>query len=476
LYFDEEFLKVSTNGIISLNDLPQKIQSLVRDRIKIKYQQHEWNNRLNKKDNEAVNQLNELKINYKQIVCCYVDQIEILCGGTFLLDTSEYYPGIDLIVRARGMKCGDKGKHVKLITTGSDAPEFECKQTSDGSKKRDYADISGGHSGYDGEFGRDGQHAGNIFIKIDKTIENLELVESIELSGGKGGDGQLGGNGDKGRKGKDGENGKADDTRGFGGGQTTFGLGQVGTKSGDGGSAGFSGRGGKGGKPGKISISDSQGNRIEQIKDRVQQKEGSSGIDPDLSSDTAPKGGDGGEPTIIGMDQVRNKRSIFHKTKTENGEIDIPYLLEKNPELRKKIEESSTFGNRGLPTSAAVTFVLLNPLVLAPVLLLMNNNITYTMNKNEDQYELNPRRDKNTKGKSKENEKSRFRQETERESQIIPRDFTNTSNLDRSLSDKSKESSELIGDNPYEQRIDQLNAEKQDFENNIAVSKTQEEQ
>ncbi|CAF3446708.1 unnamed protein product [Rotaria socialis] len=476
LYFDNEILQVSTNGINSFDDLPQEIRSLANDRIKIKYQQHEWNNRFNKKYNEAVNQFNELKIDYRQFVCCYVDQIEILCGGSFLLDTSEYYPGIDLIVRTKQMKCGNKGESVKLVTTGSNAPEFEFKQASDGRKKRDYIDVPGGHSGYDGEFGRHGQHAGNIFIKIDGPIEGLDLLESIELSGGKGGDGQLGGNGDKGRKGKDGENGTAEDTRGFAGGQTTFGLGQAGTKSGDGGSAGFSGRGGRGGQPGNLRINDRQGDLFERIRDRVQRNEGSSGKDPDLSGDNASKGGEGGDPTIVGMDQVKNKRSVFHRTKPENGEIDIPYLLEKNPRLREEVEKNSKFGNRGLSTTATVAFMLFAPAILAPLPLLINRTIAYRMSKSEDEYKQNPRRDKNTKGKSKENETSRFRQETENESQSIQRDFTNTSNLDRSLLEKSNEFSEAIGNNSHQQRIDQLNLEKKQFENSIADFKSQEEQ
>ncbi|CAF4150915.1 unnamed protein product [Rotaria sordida] len=444
LFFDEEYLKVIANGINSLDDLPKEIKSVIVDRIKIDYQQHEWEDRLNRKYEKAVQQLNELKIDYKKIVGCYVDQIEILCGGIFLLDSNDYYPGIDLIIRAKRMK------------------------SSDGSKKRTYRDIPEGHSGYVGEFGRDGQHAGNIFIKIDETIENLENLESVELSGGKGSSGQLGGSGDRGHKGKDGENGKAEDTRGFAGGQTTFGFGQPGTHSGDGGNAGFSGRGGKGGQPGKLTISDNQGDRFEQIKDRIQQKEGLAGEDPDLSSSTASKGGEGGEPTIVGMDQVRNKKSFIRKTTTENGEIDIPYLLEKNPELRETIEKNEDFGYRGLPTYVSVTFVLVAPIIIAPLPLLIDGTIPYRMSKNEEQYRLNPRRDKNTKGKSKENETSRFRQETERESETIKRDFSDTSNLDRSLLEKCKKVSENIKENDYEQIVNQLKIEEQTINSKIA--------
>ena len=403
LGFEQDCLKVKDNGINSLEDLPIEIKPLITDRIKINYQQHEWNNRLDSKYEKAVEQLNQLKINYRDIVYCYVDQIEIQCCGTFLLDSNDYYPGIDLIIRARKMKCGKQRESVSLITTGSDAPEFVFSRASDGYQRRKHKNTPEGHSGLDGEFGRDGQHAGNIFIKIDETIECLELLKSIELCGGKGGVGQLGGNGDKGYKGKDGENGVADDTRGFGGGQTTFGFGQPGTKSGDGGNAGFSGRGGRAGQAGKLSISDSRGNLYELLKDRIRQNDGLPGRDPDLTSSSAPKGGEGGDPTIIGMDQVRNKRSFIRKTTTENGEVDIEYLLDKNPALRKEIEKNQKCGNRGVPEYVSIPFVLLAPILLAPLPLLIDGTIPYRMTKTEEQYKVNPRRDKNTKGKSKQN-------------------------------------------------------------------------
>ncbi|CAF0927900.1 unnamed protein product [Rotaria sordida] len=474
LVFNGDYLTVKHNGINSLADLPKEIKSLIDDRIKINYQQHEWEDRLSRKYKQAVNQLNALKISYKQIVNCYVDLIEIQCGGIFLLDSDDYYPGIDLIVRARQMKCGNQRKPVSLITTGSDAPEFAFSRASDGYQRRKHKHIPEGHSGFDGENGRDGQHAGNIFIKIDDTIECLDLLKSIELCGGKGGSGQLGGNGDKGYRGTDGKNGIADDTRGFAGGQTTFAFGQIGTKSGDGGDGGLSGRGGSGGLPGKLSISDNRGDLFELIKDRIQQKEGLPGTDPDLSSSAAPKGGEGGDPTIIGMDQVKNKKSFFHKTTTEIGEVDIDYLLEKNPYLRKEIEERQKCGNRGIPNNVAIPIFLLAPLPLALLPLLINQNIHYRMSKNEEQYKLNPRRDRNTKGISKENQTSGFRHETKQESEVVKRDFPNTSNLDQSVSEKQSELSEIIEKNLNEQKINKLKLDKQDIDNNIEKYRSQE--
>ncbi|CAF4115131.1 unnamed protein product [Rotaria magnacalcarata] len=432
LIFEQDYLKVKDSGVNSLDDLPMEIKPLIIDRIKINYQQHEWSNRLNSKYEKAVELLNQLKINYRDIVYFYIDQIEIQCRGTFLLDSNDYYPGVDLIIRARKMKCGKQGESVCLITSGSDAPEFVLSRASDGYQRRRHKNTPEGHSGFDGEFGRDGRHAGNIFIKIDETIEDLELLKSIELCGGKGGVGQLGGNGDKGCRGKDGENGVADDTR---------------TKSGDGGNAGFSGCGGRAGKAGKLSISDTQGNLYELLKDRIRQDDGLPGKDPDLLSSSSPKGGEGGDPTIIGMDQIRNKRSCFHRTKIENGEVDIQHSLEKNPELRKEIEKSQKCGNRGLPEYVSVPFFLLAPLPLAPLPLLIDRTISYRKTKNEEQYKVNPRRDKNTKGKSKQNETSRFRQDTTRK--------------------KQNDLTEYIGKNHYEQRINKLKLDKQNIDNKL---------
>ncbi|CAF4238641.1 unnamed protein product, partial [Rotaria magnacalcarata] len=432
LIFEQDYLKVKDSGVNSLDDLPMEIKPLIIDRIKINYQQHEWSNRLNSKYEKAVELLNQLKINYRDIVYFYIDQIEIQCRGTFLLDSNDYYPGVDLIIRARKMKCGKQGESVCLITSGSDAPEFVLSRASDGYQRRRHKNTPEGHSGFDGEFGRDGRHAGNIFIKIDETIEDLELLKSIELCGGKGGVGQLGGNGDKGCRGKDGENGVADDTR---------------TKSGDGGNAGFSGCGGRAGKAGKLSISDTQGNLYELLKDRIRQDDGLPGKDPDLLSSSSPKGGEGGDPTIIGMDQIRNKRSCFHRTKIENGEVDIQHSLEKNPELRKEIEKSQKCGNRGLPEYVSVPFFLLAPLPLAPLPLLIDRTISYRKTKNEEQYKVNPRRDKNTKGKSKQNEASRFRQHTTRK--------------------KQNDLIEYIGKNHYEQRINKLKLDKQNIDNKL---------
>ncbi|CAM4845528.1 unnamed protein product, partial [Rotaria magnacalcarata] len=228
----ERELKCQIDGLIFEQDC---LKSLIIDRIKINYQEHEWNNKLNSRYENAVDLLNKLKINYRDIVYCYVEQIEIQCCGTFLLDSNDHYRGIDLIIRARKMKCGKQGESVNLVTTGLDAPEFVFPQASDGCQRRRHEQIPESHSGFDG---------------------------------GKGAVGQSGGNADKGYRGKDGDNGVADDTRGFGGGQTTFGFGQKGTNSGDGGNAGFSGRGGRAGQAGKLSKSDSRDNLYEILKDQ----------------------------------------------------------------------------------------------------------------------------------------------------------------------------------------------------------------
>ena len=62
-------------------------------------------------------------------------------------------------------------------------------------------------------------------IHVENSIVNLAGLTSVKANGGNGGEGQLGGDGDEGSKGADGENGKANDTSGWGGGQTTIGFG-----------------------------------------------------------------------------------------------------------------------------------------------------------------------------------------------------------------------------------------------------------
>ncbi|CAF3086440.1 unnamed protein product [Rotaria sp. Silwood2] len=79
-----------------------------------------------------------------------------------------------------------------------------------------------------------------------------------------------------------------------------------------------------------------------------------------------------------------------------------------------------------------------------------------------------------TYSKSKENERSRFRQETQRESEIIKRDFTNISNLDQSLLEMHSELSESVEKNHYEQIVNKLKLEKQDIDNKIETYRSQE--
>ena len=149
-----------------------------------------------------------------------------------------------------------KGQSVELNTRGRDGIEFNSKKASGGSKRRS-GDKATGDIGYDGAFGRDGEHGGNISIKVGKKIESIKLLTQVDVNGGKGGDGQLGGDGDRGKYGQDGDEGKAPSTEGIGGGQTTIQFGFIGTRSGIGGCAGKSGKGGRAGKSGNPCSGDS---------------------------------------------------------------------------------------------------------------------------------------------------------------------------------------------------------------------------
>lgn len=484
LCFDHGLLRVKENGIHSLGELPDEIKPLVLDKIKIHYQQHEWVDRETQTGAAAVKQLNELDIKHEEIISCYVDAIEIITEGAFCLDTSDYYPGVDLTVRASRMRCGMQGgAAVSLNTSGRDAKEFVYPKAADGAKKRrkNYAE---GDSGYDGEFGRDGQHAGNIFIKIDQALENSDLLDKIELCGGNGARGQFGGNGDKGYTGQDGANGRAEDTHGFGGGQTTFGFGKEGSHSGEGGAAGRSGPGGRGGLAGKI-ILEAAGDKLHEVlQGKISRERGAAGENPDLTASNAPQGGDGGDAPITGMDQVKNKPNFFRQTITENGALDIPFIVEKNPKLREAIKSRQNFGQTGIVGECAATGAVIGAVIPLGIIagavvgtlvgLAVDRRLDYKFSLNEQAYRGNPRRNKNTKGKSKQNEKSQYRQENERAEQPVKMVTTLTQHLEQQLSDKRHAMRETRGENHYALAMQQLTLNRESFAAEVEQGKKQE--
>ncbi|CAF1514179.1 unnamed protein product, partial [Didymodactylos carnosus] len=152
LYFDKntQCLKVVDDGINSFNDLPNEIEGLVYNRIKIIYQQHQWDKMKYKKYKEATIQLNILNIDYKEIVNCYVDEIQIVTEDNCLLDTDLYYPRIDLTIRAMPMKIGYQGNNVSLVIKGRHAHNFYYEKASNGDKRCKYVEVPDGANGYDG--------------------------------------------------------------------------------------------------------------------------------------------------------------------------------------------------------------------------------------------------------------------------------------------------------------------------------------
>ena len=125
-----------------------------------------------------------MKINYKEVVRCYIDEIEIIASGKFYLDTSVSYPGIDLTINAVNMEC--IGENLVLDTSGASGKEFNHKKAEDGTVVRTTPKPKGdkGVDGYDGD---DGLHAGNIIIRVENPIIALDKLKAIKADGGKGG-------------------------------------------------------------------------------------------------------------------------------------------------------------------------------------------------------------------------------------------------------------------------------------------------
>jgi hypothetical protein len=58
-----------------------------------------------------------LELNYKDVVKCYIDEIEIIASNKFILDKSESYPGIDFTLSAVNMEC--IGNNMQINTSGN---------------------------------------------------------------------------------------------------------------------------------------------------------------------------------------------------------------------------------------------------------------------------------------------------------------------------------------------------------------------
>ncbi|UCM86434.1 MAG: palindromic element RPE2 domain-containing protein (plasmid) [Rickettsia endosymbiont of Culicoides impunctatus] len=456
LSFSGDFLHSTEYGITAIKDIHNELRTLIERRIELHYKSEEVESKKNAKFADAAKVINDLKIDYKDVVSCYVDEIEIIASGNFILSDSPSYPGIDVTVNAVNMEC--IGKNLTLDTSGKDGTKF-CHKASDGRVKRSNDNQPRGDKGYDGYDGDHGNHGGNIVIRIENTIKNLESLKSIKVNGGNGAEGQLGGNGDEGLKGKDGKDGQAEDTKGLGVGHTNIGFGSRGTAGGCGGSPGKTGRPGMGGKAGVIDIQHKAG--------KITIGEMNQGYDADNILDKSkPSGGQGGEPGLYGMDQVKDKDNFFVKTKTFYTVIDRADLIEKYPEFRDQIRaaENVTSTNDGVFTvlSIAAAFAAL------PVTLLLALTSFQVLYKEADNpIEYRDREHQNKRGQNNE-EEAQLRDDY-RTLQQNKRDVINIDSLHSKLSEKKIDEKEVSWITLYRENIYDLVVEQEKLVGDIEI-------
>lgn len=446
LYFDEHHLCSTEYGVKSIKELPTKLRGLIERRIELRYESEKVDSMKSETYKKAANIINELKINYEDAIQCYVDEIEIVASGTFILNDSLLLPGIDLTISAVNMEC--VGDNLTVDTSGQDGIAFKHKNASHGKVKRKNNKPKGdaGFAGFDGSHGH---HGGNIVIKIENEVKNLDALEFLKANGGDGKQGQLGGDGDEGFKGTDGANGVADDTRALGSGQTTIGFGSPGSVGGTGGSCGDTGRWGLGGKAGVIDFVHFNKGEMNPGKDAK-----------NILETQKPQGGDGGEPGFFGMDQIKDKVNFWHKTKTFYTVVDRAHLIEHNPELRKRIEEARNINNTNQDVLLGAILLPVNPLGLI-IVSFSSKRLTWREVDNQNEYRNSNRNNRNLRGEK--NEVEAKLREDERVPQDVKREAVNIENLHSKLNDKKTSDAELSGESLYSENITDLAEQKEEL-------------
>ena len=132
LRFKDDKLYCDQNGIQCFDALQPKLKKLIHERIEIKFKKECYgeDQRKSAKFNEASKIINELQIDYKDVVKSFIDEIEIVMGGTFFLDKTVSYPGVDLTIQSNDMEC--VGDDLEIDVSGKNGLEFENKKASNG--------------------------------------------------------------------------------------------------------------------------------------------------------------------------------------------------------------------------------------------------------------------------------------------------------------------------------------------------------
>ena len=244
-----------------------------------------------------------------------IKEIRVTATGNVYFDSDIKYNGINLIIYAASVHAKD---NVTIDTSGLPGEPHKQKQAKNGCEKRAFKDTPSGERGDDGQHGKPGMNAGDVYIWTNefKGLENL----TINATGGKGGDGQSGGDGDKGIPGRDGNDGNAKDkssifTRGCTLKKATNDLKKMqGGKGGNGGNAGLPGLGGHGGN---VSIKTQTEDLTQKVT--VHKEKGGEG-----EKGAIGKGGSEGENGTIGVDDgyawlgwSLPVKSVHHRGKLE---------------------------------------------------------------------------------------------------------------------------------------------------------------
>ena len=85
--FEEGVLKVTSAD--SIEALPAELLKLVNKRIELKFRHMDVEKRKSSRYSEAAATMNALQITYQDVVCCFVDEIVLVVGGTFFLDSCK---------------------------------------------------------------------------------------------------------------------------------------------------------------------------------------------------------------------------------------------------------------------------------------------------------------------------------------------------------------------------------------------------
>ena len=98
---------ISSGGGVNkgIGDLADPLRKLVETRIELHFPSEQVESKKRAEFSQASEVINELKIDYKDVVARWIDEIEVVVSRKFLLDRAESYPGVDLTISAFDMEC-----------------------------------------------------------------------------------------------------------------------------------------------------------------------------------------------------------------------------------------------------------------------------------------------------------------------------------------------------------------------------------